>query len=378
MIEPDSKLHNRKSASTTAKIIILLLAIPCFLFLSELVLTIIPVNTFFENRFFLVNRALDYPDAFQMDRRLLWRLRPSHEISSRFFENKSYKINSDGLRGKEINDPKEKFRILALGNSCTFGWGISTENTYARILERLTNTDDALPEVEVINAGIPGYSSFQGRRFYTEDLHRLKPDIILLMFGWNDQWAAADNIMDKNREFPSDWIINLQNTFARLKTYALLRKIILQSTEESLEDKLSLNDGPRYRVSFEDFKTNLKTMVRFAYRQKTHTIILTSPMPSPEKYYPPGSKSSMHQYHEAYNMMARQAANTTVAESIDLAAIFNNYDNLFDDATNDPIHFNTRGHEIAAEAIYEYLKNNSEVFTPPELPPPLHVPWKLR
>ncbi len=356
----------------------MILAIPVFLAFSEIILRIVPVSTFFENRFFLVNRALDYPEVFKKDRRLLWRFRPSQEITSKFFEGKTYRINSLGLRGDEIPPKSDKLRILLLGNSCTFGWGMSDSATYAYQLQKLMNADSTMPPVEIINAGIPGYSSFQGRRFYTEDLYKLHPDIIMMMFGWNDQWAAAGNIQDKDQKFPPDWILALQNTFSRLRLYGLLRRIILGSTEAPLKDKLSLSDQPQYRVSFEDFLANEKTMAVFARRNGTGTIILTSPIPSLEQYYPPGSKSSMHRYHEFYNMMARQAARNTGSALIDLDVAFLSRDSVFDDAQRDPIHFNARGHRAVAEIIYKYLKDNPQYLVPPQPQVPFVAPWDTK
>jgi lysophospholipase L1-like esterase len=360
------------------KIALLILAVPVFLIVSELILTVIPINTYFENRFFLVNRSLDYPDVFKKDRRLLWRLRPSQEITSRFFEGKTYRINSHGLRGDEIGPKSDRLRILLLGNSCTFGWGMSDNNTYAYHLERMINADSTMPPVEVINGGVPGYSSFQGRRFYTEELYRLEPDIIMIMFGWNDQWAAADNIQDKDIKFPPDWILVVQDTFARLKLYSLLRRLILGGTEEPLENKLSPGEQPQYRVSFDDFLANLKTMAQFARRHGTGSVILTSPIPSLAQYYPPGSQSMMHRYHEYYNMMARQAARNTGSALIDVDVAFLSRDSLYDDAPRDPIHFNERGHRAIAEIIYNYFKENPQYLVPPEPTVPFQAPWDAR
>ena len=66
----------------------------------------------------------------------------------------------------------------------------------------------------------------------------------------------------------------------------------------------------------------------------------------------------MHQYHEDYNYQIRLLARNYKAPLVDLAADFDQYDDLFDDAPRDPIHFNRRGHEVAAEAIYHFLETN--------------------
>lgn len=342
------------------KILALILAVPVFLVLTELILTLIPVSTFYENRFFLVNRALDYPDVFLKDHDLFWRLRPSQTITSRFFDGKTYRINEHGLRGSNIPAKSDKIRIVGLGNSCTFGWGINDEATYLAQLEGIINRDPGLPEMEVINAGIPGYSSFQGRRFYALESSDLKPDIVLIMFGWNDQWAAADDIQDKDRKFASQTVLDMQNCLSRLKLYGLLRRLLLSAGESSLADRLN-RTNPAYRVALDDFQANLETIVRQCRAEGVTPIILSSPIPALDTYYPPGTASPMHRFHNFYNLQARTAARNTGSLFIDLAVIFDGYDDLFDNAANDPIHFNPRGHRVAAEAIFRHLFENSEL-----------------
>jgi len=344
------------------KILILIFAFPVFLLLTEIILTIIPIDTFFENRFFLVNRALDYPELFKKDKELFWRFRPSQTVSSKFFKNKEYRINDIGLRGDEIAEDTGQIRIVGMGNSCTFGWGVNDENIYLQELAKLIENNSELGDCEIINAGIPGYSSFQGRRFFFSDVVGMNPDIVLLMFGWNDLWAAAANIPDHSQKMPSQTIIDIQNALSNLKLYRLTKKIILTAIEEPLDNKLN-RDNPIYRVDEIEFFENLEVVAQYCLKHNIVPIIMTPPIPALDKYYPPGSKSMMHQYHEYYNNQSRMMTRNSPIGLVDLALIFNDYDDLYDDAINDPIHFNSRGHQIAGEAIYKYvIENYPEIF----------------
>mgnify|MGYP005831925423 CR=1 FL=1 len=336
------------------RLLIFLLSIPLFILGTEIIFTIVGLDTFFANRFFLVNRALDYPEIFKRDPDIFWRFRPSQEINSRFFEGKSYRINSFGLRGDEIPPRSDKKRLVFLGNSCTFGWGVSEEQTFVKLTERFLNEWQAEMTFETINAGIPGFSSFQGRRFYISDIVYLKPDIVFIMFAWNDQWAGAGNIPDNEQKSPPGWIIKCQNLFSRMKIYRLLKKVILSATEPSLDDKLD-KQAPVYRVSLEDFYSNLFALVNFIRMEGGRPILLTSPVPSLTRYYPPGSRSQMHYYHELYNSQTRLVARNSRVELIDIAGIFGDFNDLFDDAPKDPIHFNEKGHKVIAETISRYL-----------------------
>lgn len=49
-------------------------------------------------------------------------------------------------------------RVLLIGDSNVSGLGVATNETYGEV------SDTCLPDTDVINLGVPGYSSFQGVR----------------------------------------------------------------------------------------------------------------------------------------------------------------------------------------------------------------------
>ncbi len=323
-----------------------------FLAAVELVVRAVGIDTTFQNRFFVLNRALDYPDVFQKDCDLFWRFRPDQVVTSKFFEGKTYRINSLGLRGEEIKSCKAGKRILALGNSCTFGWGISYAQTYPERLEALLGGG-----CEVINGGIPGYSSFQGRRFFEKELISLQSDIILILFAWNDHWAAANGIADKDQQFPPRVVIAFQNFLSRFHSYWLLKKLLLSGIEQN-SDSLFDRTALVYRVGLSDFKSNLEEICHAARSKGITPVLLTSPITSLETYYPPGSRSPMHLFHEKYNQAIRELAVSDTIELVDLAREFDRYGDLFNDAPNDPVHFNTKGHQLVAELLAGYIREH--------------------
>jgi hypothetical protein len=91
-----------------------------------------------------------------------------------------YEIDSRGLRGLEWTPtfaPNE-YRILALGDSCTFGKGVLESECWPRQLETgLREIAGAGADVHVVNAGVNGYSGKQ----YLSTLERfgaeLKPQL---------------------------------------------------------------------------------------------------------------------------------------------------------------------------------------------------------
>jgi lysophospholipase L1-like esterase len=69
--------------------------------------------------------------------------------------------NAWGLRNREVATEPSVLRVLVLGDSYAFGWGVPEEDGLARRLEDLLA--DALPalRIEVVNAALPGYSVYQ-------------------------------------------------------------------------------------------------------------------------------------------------------------------------------------------------------------------------
>jgi hypothetical protein len=74
-------------------------------------------------------------------------------------------INSIGLRGPElvIPKPEDRFRILVIGDSLTFGWGVNDPETFCALVESTLNDGKKMHRVEVVNGGVSGYTTRQER-----------------------------------------------------------------------------------------------------------------------------------------------------------------------------------------------------------------------
>lgn len=97
----------------------------------------------------------------------------------------SYQINSLGLRDEEAElEKKEKRRILMLGDSFTEGTGVKQEETFSVLLEKALG-------IEVVNAGVSGYSTLQEYLWLKERGLKLQPDLIILNVNETDFSEAA-------------------------------------------------------------------------------------------------------------------------------------------------------------------------------------------
>jgi lysophospholipase L1-like esterase len=96
-------------------------------------------------------------------------------------------VNSQGFVGKELTpDRPGLWRIVAVGDSCTFGAG-DDRDTYPAVLgARLAKLDSEGRSYEVVNAGISGLNSGLALRRLTSKVLPLKPDVVTIYIGWND------------------------------------------------------------------------------------------------------------------------------------------------------------------------------------------------
>ncbi|MEO7192306.1 MAG: GDSL-type esterase/lipase family protein [Vicinamibacterales bacterium] len=97
-------------------------------------------------------------------------------------------INALGLRGETPAVPKPAglVRVLAVGDSTTFGWGVNDNETYVVQLQaRLRAARPGLP-VDVVNGGVSGYDLERDKRLFQHFEPTLKPDVVLIGLLWND------------------------------------------------------------------------------------------------------------------------------------------------------------------------------------------------
>jgi len=107
--------------------------------------------------------------------------------------------NGDGFRENHDIAPEksaEETRILFLGDSCTFGYGVGWDQTFVAVCEDRLNNRSEGRRFECINAGVPGYSLYQGFQVLDDEGPRVKPDVVVACFGFNDrsEWDGLSDL----------------------------------------------------------------------------------------------------------------------------------------------------------------------------------------
>ena len=120
------------------------------------------------------------------DDNIIFDLRPHLNIK---FQSVPVTTNECGMRDKPRRIPRSEdtLRIALMGDSFAFGWGVLQDDSFASVLEARLNAIPGRPRpTEVLNFGIPGYSTFQEVALFKEKALDFDPDIILFYFVDND------------------------------------------------------------------------------------------------------------------------------------------------------------------------------------------------
>ncbi len=128
--------------------------------------------------------------SYDLDGTLI-RNRPNVDVP---FGNFRVKTNKLGFRGPEVEiaKPKDTYRILMLGDSVVFGWGVNDAVTFSRRLERSLNEHDDPRTFEVINTGHLLYDTQQQLALLRSEGVALKPDLVILVYVVNDIEPSRD------------------------------------------------------------------------------------------------------------------------------------------------------------------------------------------
>jgi hypothetical protein len=124
-----------------------------------------------------------------------WKLAPSRDT---VFHGAHFAVrvqqNAEGLRDSHYDYARTpgRRRVLVLGDSVVWCWGVEHDDCFTERVER------ALGDTDVINAGVPGYSTAQELLFYEREGRRYAPDVVVLVVAPND---VDDNLDPRGPRF---------------------------------------------------------------------------------------------------------------------------------------------------------------------------------
>jgi lysophospholipase L1-like esterase len=133
----------------------------------------------------------------------------------------SIKTNSLGLRDYEysVEKPENVKRVIFLGDSFTFGWGVPLDRLFSKQVEGMLNKNGR--KVEVINMGVGNYNSVMEVALFKLKGLELDPDMVILMYFINDT-EPVPRIKSRVEYYVlrhSYFMAFLFDRFVKIKTY---------------------------------------------------------------------------------------------------------------------------------------------------------------
>jgi lysophospholipase L1-like esterase len=285
-------------------------------------------------------------------------------------------LNSEGFRGDEWGaKPPGVYRILALGDSCTFGL-IARENLgfvkqpYPIKLQRLVERRVGSGRVEVLNAGVPVYNSFHGVMLLRSRLRDLDPDLITVRYGWNDLLLSAKGEAEALFREPESALGRfLQDAALRTRLYPFARRLAmeLRALRRPVADQAISAFGGQTTweptIPLERYEHNLRRIVDIARSRGAEVWLLTSPgNPAPSEEAAERMSATnrlgideLMRIHELYNEAVRRVGRETGALVVDMEAIYARHPGAPVFLPSDIPHPTEGGHVLEAETLYSVL-----------------------
>jgi HEAT repeat protein/lysophospholipase L1-like esterase len=145
--------------------------------------------------------------------------------------------------------PEGVHRVVCLGDSVTFGYGVGRNQAYPSVLQ--SRLDARGPGVEVINVSLMAWSTRQERIAYERIARRYHPDLILLGVCLNDPQELANNLSR-----PPALLSRLH------ERSALVRWIVNARGREirNVQELFTQPEAPKVRASMEQFFGELRQL----------------------------------------------------------------------------------------------------------------------
>jgi lysophospholipase L1-like esterase len=215
-------------------------------------------------------------------------------------------LNDDGFRSAPIVAAKRPgvLRVACIGDSWTFGMNVNQDQAYPARLESLLRQQTPQKDVEVMNFGVLGYSSFQGLELLRRRVLDLRPDVLVIGFGMNDSDVGGYRDKDVVKPGEASWRDRVKAVTGHSESLALMKymALLLRFHPRPIGDFLAAdaradagrnNDTVNYdeiepwtRVSPRDYDRNLREMVKLARDRGARAVLLDNEL-WPESPYRP-------------------------------------------------------------------------------------------
>ncbi len=197
-------------------------------------------------------------------------------------------INSDGFRGKKIQLLKKKntIRIVGIGDSIMFGWGVEGKELFLSQLNKLLNTYYPQYCWEFINTAVPGYNTVMEIATLKEKGLKYVPDIVIYNYIGND--LDLPNFIKKSYDkfdFTTSFLFRfIKNRLRKSKTSGLINNKLIFAPFNKEKNRFENNPDivpEEYKdiVGFQAFKSAMREFKNLSIKHNFIPIVVTYGLP---------------------------------------------------------------------------------------------------
>jgi hypothetical protein len=250
----------------------------------------------------------------------------------------------------DIQKPAGTYRIIGLGDSFGWGWGVAdNRRTTFKYLECWLNDNEQGKKYEVINCAQPAKTVSYYESFVKEYAEKFQPDLFLILYNLNDSYLPhASMVVDKRTEQvmqeETDPLSDISRLFRFVKK-RIVKKRVHDYTVGHIKDGYL---GEEKDQKWGKAQENLLEIQRVCRDQGIELLVAIFPLLFElEKNYP---------FQEEVEEMERFLKASQI-RSVNLLPSFKGKKTFVLWSRPTDSHPNKVAHRIAAETIYRYLQN---------------------
>lgn len=282
------------------------------------------------------------------------------------------RANALGFRGPDLTTqiPPDTYRVVVIGDSSSFGWGVEQADTFWALLERDINNDLAARlskrRIQVANFAIPGDSSEYGRLIFDALIRNYQYDLLIVGFGANDAKLATTAHAAQVARFSSHSLLHRLNYW--LQKSALVRAIsalVKQLAPKNPRNKnAAFSQSRKPAVPLERYLQNLSYFADQSLQNGAQAVVILN-LCTPPRYSRAAQNLARERrllYLDGQQLMLNRIedlkSGTLYADLV--AEMRQSYPHELDReprffVTSDSCHPNRAGHRIVADRLREIV-----------------------
>ena len=286
------------------------------------------------------------------DPELGYRLNPEHDG-----------INALSIRHGEVTIPKPPglFRLVVLGDSIPWGKGVFG------FVEDIAKRIESRGPIEVINAAVPGYTSFQELAFFERYVLQVDPDVVVWTYCLNDnhkflhRFDAAANMLFTDEAARSleirtwwDWIVSRSYVLTSIRVGLLAR----QHPDTNRTVTFGWENRPDFNIAWKEYswpfyESHLAEMVDLLHRRGIRLAIVVFPF-EPQILFGRTMRDRRDEILAPQQHLERLCRKYAVP-CLDLYPAYERAYAQGRTLYRDGIHPNQEGHTLAADELLRFL-----------------------